>query len=133
LNEIQLRSTEEIREGQLQKEPDLRASWERTALARAVALSVVGYRIEHHLTQTKLAEILGVRQPQAARLELGEHTPSLEMLRRIARALGLRFIIEVAPADGAASRRALALPVDVAVVGDVTVDGARVLIAAGSA
>lgn len=33
------------------KDPEFRAEWERTALARAVANEVVRYRIEHGLTQ----------------------------------------------------------------------------------
>ncbi len=119
------------REAQLREDPDFRAYWERTALARAVALAVIGYRVEHHLTQTKLAEKLGVRQPQVARLEMGEHTPSLEMLQRLARTLGLRFIVEVAPAGPNTPAGALTLPSGVEVVEDMTVDGSRLLVATG--
>jgi hypothetical protein len=57
----QLRSTMEIRKEQLQNDPSFCEFWERTALARAIALAVVGYRLEHGLTQTKLAQKLGVR------------------------------------------------------------------------
>ncbi len=39
----------------------------------------------------------GVRQPQVARSEMGEHTSSPEMLQRLARRPGLRFIVAVAP------------------------------------
>lgn len=126
-----LRSTSGIREEQLRQDPAFRAYWERTALARAVALAVLGYRVKHHLTQTKLADKLGVRQPQVARLEMGEHNPSLEMLHRLARALGLRFIVEVAPAAAAAPERALTLPAGMEVIEDVTADGCRVLVATG--
>lgn len=125
------RSTAEIREGQLRQDPDFRAYWERTALARAVALAVIGHRVKHHLTQTRLAEKLGVRQPQIARLEMGEHTPSLEMLQRLARTLGLRFIVEVAPAGEGAPASALTLPSGVEVVEDVIADGSRILVATG--
>jgi ribosome-binding protein aMBF1 (putative translation factor) len=112
--------------------PDFRAEWERTALARAVALAVVGYRAKHRLTQTRLAQKLGVRQPHVARLEMGEHTPSLEMLQRLSRVLGLRFIVEVAPAGETARESRLVLPAGVEVVEDVTMaDGSRVLVAAG--
>lgn len=125
------RSTAEVRDEQLRQDPDLRAYWERTALARAVALAVVGHRAKHHLTQTQLAEKLGVRQPQVARLESGEHNPSIEMLQRLARTLGLRFIVEVAPAGAGAPAGALKLPSGVEVVEDVTADGSRVLVATG--
>ena len=129
--QTRLRSTAEIREEQLREDPAFRAYWERTALARAVALALIGYRVKHHLTQTQLAEKLGARQPQVARLEMGEHTPSLEMLQRLARTLGLRFIVEVAPAGAGAPANALTLPSGVEVVEDVTADGSRVLVATG--
>jgi DNA-binding XRE family transcriptional regulator len=129
--QTRLRSTAEIRKEQLRQDPEIRAAWERTALARAVALAVIGYRVKHHLTQTRLAEKLGVRQPQVARLELGEHTPSLEMLQRLAQTLGLRFIVEVALAGEGALASAVTLPAGVAVVEDVTADGSRMLIATG--
>ena len=116
---VRLPSTEEIRGEQLQQDPTLRAYWERTALARAVALALIGYRVKHHLTQTQLAQKLGVRQPQVARLEIGEHNPSLEMLQRLARVLSMRFVIEVAPGAGVAES-ALTLPRCVEVVEDVT-------------
>ena len=129
--QTRLRSTEEIREEQLQHDPTFRAYWERTALARAVALTLIGYRVKHCLKQTQLAEKLGVRQPQVARLEMGEHNPSLETLQRLARVLGLRFIVEVAPTGEAAPQSVLTLPSGVDVVEDVTAAGSRVLVATG--
>ncbi|MBI4220729.1 MAG: hypothetical protein HY682_11330, partial [Chloroflexi bacterium] len=49
-----LRSTSEIREEQLRQDPTFRDYWGRTALARAVALAVLDYRVKHNLTQTRL-------------------------------------------------------------------------------
>lgn len=129
--ETRLRSTREIREEQIRQDPAFRAYWERTALARAVALAVLGYRVKHHLTQTKLAQELAVRQPQVARLEMGEHNPSLEMLHRLARVLGLRFIVEVAPVAVASPENTLTLPSGMEIVEDVTADGSRVRVATG--
>lgn len=125
------RNTAKVLEEELRQDPDFRAYWERTALARAVALAVIGYRVKHHLTQTKLAQTLGIRQPQVARLEMGEHTPSLEMLHRLARTLGLRFIVEVAPAGPGAPTSAVTLPSGMEVVEDVIADGSRILVATG--
>jgi len=79
------------------KDPEFRAQWERTALARAVATRLVAYRAKHHLTQTALAERLEMKQPAVARLESGEHNPSLETLARLAHALGFEFRIAVTP------------------------------------
>ena len=74
MTQTHLHSTAETREEQLRQDPAFRAYWERAALARAVTLALIGYRVKHHLTQTWLAEKLGVRQPQVARLEMGSTT-----------------------------------------------------------
>jgi hypothetical protein len=47
-------SNNEVLEDQL-KDPEFREIWERTALARAVALRVAAYRAEHNLSQAALA------------------------------------------------------------------------------
>lgn len=77
------------------EDPKFRAEWERTAVGRSVALRLVEYRTDHGLTQTALARRLGMKQPAVARLESGEHNPTLETLARLASSLGLEFHIEV--------------------------------------
>lgn len=79
-------------------DPEFRAEWERTAVARAVAIRIVGYRADHELTQTALASKLGMKQPAIARLEAGDHNPSFETLARLARVLDIEFHIDVTPA-----------------------------------
>jgi ribosome-binding protein aMBF1 (putative translation factor) len=111
-----------------QMNDESRARWQRTALARAVANAVVAYRTTHRLSQGALATNLGMKRPAISRLELGEHNPSIETLERLARLLGLRFIVDVVPPG----REAAALPPDVQVVGNsVSADGTRILVAAG--
>src|SRR5687767_6241914 len=78
-------------------DPEARARWERTALARAVANAVVAYRTREGLSQGALAEKLGMKRPAVSRLELGEHNPSIETIERLATVLALRFIVDVAP------------------------------------
>ncbi len=94
----------EIHEQELQRNPEYRRIWEETALARLVAERVLGYRIERHLTQTQLAKQLGLRQPHVARLEIGEHTPSLDTLRLLSAKLGVRFHLDIVPADDETAR-----------------------------
>jgi transcriptional regulator with XRE-family HTH domain len=90
---------------QLRTDPKFRAEWERTALARAVAVAIVRYRAEHDLSQRELARRLGMKQPQVARLELGEVNPTIETLMRIASSLGVEFKIDVRPARTRAPQR----------------------------
>lgn len=79
------------------KDPKFRENWERTALARAVAIEVVKYRSQHGLSQSALARRLGVSHAVVWRLELGEHEPKIATLRKLSQVLGLRFIIDIHP------------------------------------
>jgi DNA-binding XRE family transcriptional regulator len=92
-----LRSLEEVIEEHRQ-DPVFREEWDRLAYARAVAVRVIAYRVGHHLSQTALARVVGITQPQIARLESGEHEPTLTSLIRLTRATGLRF--DLAIGDG---------------------------------
>ncbi len=78
-------------------DPAFRAEWERTAVARAVALHLVRYRSERDLSQRDLAGLLDMEQPQVARLESGDVNPTLGTLMRLAGALGIEFTIDVRP------------------------------------
>ena len=94
----EMKTNDELIAEQLRSDPEFRAEWERTALARAVAVAIVRYRGEHDLSQRELADRLGMKQPQVARLELGEVNPSIETLIRIASRLRMEFTIDVSPA-----------------------------------
>jgi transcriptional regulator with XRE-family HTH domain len=83
--------------GEQLADPAFRAVWERTALARAVALRLVRYRAEHDLSQRDLAKVLEMEQPQVARLERGDVNPTIETLMRLAGALDIEFTIDVRP------------------------------------
>jgi ribosome-binding protein aMBF1 (putative translation factor) len=76
---------------------EIRREHERTALAHAVAMRVIGYRIDHGLSQTGLARLLGMHQSAIARLEAGDHEPSLATLSRLARVLEIEFHIDITP------------------------------------
>jgi ribosome-binding protein aMBF1 (putative translation factor) len=83
---------------EMARDPDFREAWEQTALARLVAVQLIKYRAANKLSQRALAERLGKKQPYVARLEAGETNPDLETLVNISRALGIEFVIDIAPA-----------------------------------
>ena len=91
-----LKTASQIAAGEL-ADPEIRREHERTALAHAVAMRVIGYRIDPELSQTALAGLLGLHLPAIARLEAGDHEPSLATLSRLARVLGLEFHIDITP------------------------------------
>jgi transcriptional regulator with XRE-family HTH domain len=111
------------------KDPEFRARWERTALARAVANRVIGYRTQRGLSQSELAEQLGMKQPQIARLESAEHNPTIDTLIKLVNALDIEFVIDIHPAKKAAklvNKRAQTT----AAVSTTTVDETELLVAA---
>src|SRR5260370_25227130 len=91
----EMKANEELIAEQLRGDSELRRQWERTALARAVAVAIVSYRAEYDLSQRDLAQRLGMKQPQVARLELGEVNPSMDTLMRISSRLGIEFTIDI--------------------------------------
>ncbi|MGH3708834.1 MAG: helix-turn-helix transcriptional regulator [Pseudonocardiaceae bacterium] len=92
----ELRSAADVRDDAL-GDPGVAAEYERTSFAHAVAIRVIRYRVDHDLSQSALARQLGMQQPAIARLEAGDHEPSLTTLVRLARGLGMEFHIDVTP------------------------------------
>jgi ribosome-binding protein aMBF1 (putative translation factor) len=74
---------------------DYRREYERARLANEVAIKVIRYRVSHGLSQAALARRLGMKQPNVARLEAGDHEPSLTTLARLSEALGQDFSVVV--------------------------------------
>ncbi len=88
---------EEVLAAHLASDPEFAAEWERLALARMVAVQLIGHRADHGLSQRELAGQLGVSQPRVVELESGEKNPQIETLVKIAAATRLEFVIDVAP------------------------------------
>lgn len=72
-------------------DPDFQREWERTAPARAVAMRLVQYRVDHSLSKSGLARQLGMQNPAIARLEAGDHNPTPDTLWRLSQGLKLPF------------------------------------------
>jgi ribosome-binding protein aMBF1 (putative translation factor) len=112
MNSDRLISQDEVLAKDL-RDPAFRAEWERTAVARWLAVEVAHYRAQHKLSQRQLADRLGVHQSDVARMEIGEHNPSVERLIRVASGLGIELMIDIRPKGSQAKlpkKRALAAP-----------------------
>ena len=79
------------------RDPEVAAELARTAVANQLAILVIQYRVEHGLTQTALARQLGMRQPAIARLEAGDHEPSVSTLARLANKLDISLRLDLSP------------------------------------
>jgi DNA-binding XRE family transcriptional regulator len=126
---VNARSTRELIARDLEQDAGYKQEWERTALARAVAVVVIGYRARHGLTQRKLAEVLGWKPSQVARLELGEHNPSLDTLIHLSQRVGLRLVLTIGPSG---ARRPGVRPAKGDVVQEGDADGSHLLVAVGA-
>ena len=125
----EMKTNDELIAEQLRTDPEFRAEWERTALARAVAIAIVRYRSEHELSQRELADRLNMKQPQVARLELGEVNPSIDTLMRISAQLGIEFTIDVRPAGTPARNVTKRAQVD-GIVGSFRTEESEILVVA---
>jgi transcriptional regulator with XRE-family HTH domain len=125
----EIKTNDELIAEQLRTDPEFRAEWERTALGRAVGAAVVRFRAGHDLSQRELAERLGVKQPQVARLELGEVNPGMETLMRVSAGLGIEFTIDVRPA-GTPVHNVTKRAQTNRLVGSLRTDEAEILVAA---
>ena len=77
------------------KDPDYR----RIAEGMDPAYQLLRLRLMRGLTQRELAERVGTKQPNIARLENGRVEPSLSLLKRLAEALGARWELLLVPVD----------------------------------
>ena len=57
-------------------------------------------RKEMGLTQQEVADVSGVKRPNIARLESGKHSPTVDMLNRIAASLGMDMDIHLWKGNG---------------------------------
>ena len=95
------------------QDPDFRAEWERLAVPRNLALYLFKVRRTRGLNETEFARQLGMSQPAYARLDLGEHVPTIKTLKKISNALGVTFRIDIRPDDVSESTEVVDLPADV--------------------
>jgi len=72
----------------------VQAEFDKLELARRLRLM----REASHLSQAQLAARVGTKQPAIARLESGRYLPRLDLLARVAAALGARLDVRLLPA-----------------------------------
>ena len=92
-----LRSAEEYLNDLLTTDREFREEWYANVLGRTFGLAVFTYRTDQGLTQTALGKTLGIPQSQIARIEDGEHTPSLPTMVKVCDALGLELTLTISP------------------------------------
>ena len=82
---------EELKEALLRNE-EFKKEYSKYDLAFEIAEMVTDARIKLGITQGRLADLVGTKQPSIARLENGDSLPSLSFLEKIARKMGTYLI-----------------------------------------
>ncbi|MDO8570876.1 MAG: helix-turn-helix transcriptional regulator [Candidatus Daviesbacteria bacterium] len=78
----------------LMKDPEVRKAWKETRLEYDIAKALILARVKKQLTQTQLAKKLKTKQSVISRVESGQSTPSLSLLKRLANALDTSLSVQ---------------------------------------
>jgi len=84
---------------QLLANPEVQAAFDASAIEYVILDEMLSARLDAGLTQAQVAELMGTKAPAITRLEnslaSGKHSPSIETLRKYAKALGKRLEIHL--------------------------------------
>ncbi len=76
-------------------DPAAAEAYEALSPYEDIARQLIAFRIKNGLTQSDLARLAGMHQSAIARLESGEHEPTLRTLQRVTHALGGALLLQV--------------------------------------
>ena len=82
---------------QLLSDPDIAKEYDALKPKYDIIRSIIERRNKLHITQTELAQIVGMRQPAICRLETGDHNTTLSTFFKVAHALDLNISLRVRP------------------------------------
>lgn len=77
------------------KNPEFKKEWEDFQPELELMKQVIGERMEQNISQRELADRMGTKQANISRLENGNANPSLDFLKRLAKALGKKLEIKL--------------------------------------
>jgi ribosome-binding protein aMBF1 (putative translation factor) len=82
------------------KDPAYLEAARQVAPYEALARMVIRFRMDHELSQSQLAELVGTTNSVISRLESGAHRPNVDTLQKLARAFKRQLVIGFAePSD----------------------------------
>lgn len=76
------------------KDEELKKEWEDLQPEYSIIDSLIKARLEQGITQKQLSEMTGIQQSNISRLESGNYNPTINFLKRIAKALGKELYVE---------------------------------------
>jgi ribosome-binding protein aMBF1 (putative translation factor) len=85
------------RDEELKKDPLLKAEYDALEPEYDIIQAMIDARKQQNLTQKELSERTGITQADISRIENGTRNPSLEMVKRLARGMGMVLKLEFVP------------------------------------
>ena len=79
---------------ELLKNPAVKAEYDALAPEYDIIQAMIDARKEQNITQKELALRTGITQADISRIENGSRNPSLNMLKKLAKGLGMRLRVE---------------------------------------
>ncbi len=74
--------------------PEVKAEYDALQLEYDIIQAMIDARNEQNLTQKELSARTGITQADISRIENGTRNPSLKMLKKLARGLGMQIKLE---------------------------------------
>ena len=87
------------RDEELKKNPKLKAEYDALEPEYDIIQAMINARKSKNMTQKELSERTGITQADISRIENGTRNPSLEMLKRLARGMGMVLKLELEPEE----------------------------------
>lgn len=78
-------------------DPEVKSAYDSMEPEFDIIRTIVAARKSMHLTQKDLSEKTGITQADISRIENGTRNPSLDMLKRLAKGMGMRLRLEFVP------------------------------------
>lgn len=79
------------------EDPAVKAEYDALEAEYDIIQAMIDARKELNLTQKQLSERTGITQADISRIENGTRNPSLEMLKKLAKGMGMRLKVEFIP------------------------------------
>ncbi len=79
------------------KDPEYRRAYEELEPEFQIARALIDARIKKKMTQAEIARKAGTKQPVISRLEGAQGSPSLSLIKRIAKVLNVRLVFRFEP------------------------------------
>ena len=85
------------RDEELKKNPQLKEEYDALEPEYDIIQAMIDARKSRNMRQKELSEINGITQADISRIERGTRNPSLEMVKRLAKGMGMVLKLEFVP------------------------------------